>query len=55
MPERKQSPRQPAELRVRGVRLVKENRSNYSSDSATCASIAEKLGCSRFTFREWCI
>ena len=55
MPERKHSPRQPAELRVRGVRLVKENRSNYSSDSATCASIAEKLGCSRFTFREWCI
>ena len=42
MPERKHTPKQPAELRVRGVRLVKENRSNYSSDSAACALIAEK-------------
>ena len=53
MPERKHNPRQPAELRVRGVRLFKENRPNYSSDSAACASIAEKLGCSRFTLRQW--
>ena len=48
MLERKHTPRYPAELRVRGVRLIKENRSNYSSDSAAYASIAEKLGCSRF-------
>ena len=48
MPERKRSPRQPDEPRVRGVRLFKENRSNCSSDSAAYASIAEKLGCSRF-------
>ena len=27
----------------------------YSSDSATYALIAEKLGCSRCTLREWCI
>ena len=55
MLERKHTPRYPAELRVRGVRLIKENRSNYSSDSAAYASIAEKLGCSRFPLREWCI
>ena len=55
MPERKHSPKQPAELRVRGVRPIKENRSNCSSDSAANALIAEKLGCSRFPRREWCI
>lgn len=55
MPERKHTPRQPDELRVCGVRLFKENRADYSSDSTAYASIAEKLGCSRFTLREWCI
>ena len=55
MPDRKHTPRQPAELRVRGVRLFKENRSDYISDSATYTSIAEKLGCSRFPLRQWCI
>ena len=55
MPERKHSPRQPDELRVRGVRPFKENRPDYSSDSAAYASIAEKLGCSRFPLRQWCI
>ena len=55
MPERKRTPGQPAELRVRGVRLSKENRSNCSSDSAACASIAEWLLCSRFPLHEWCI
>ena len=49
------APEQQAELRVREVRLFKENRSNCSSDSAAYTSIAEKLGCSRFTLREWCI
>ena len=29
---------------MRGVRMFMENRSNDSSDSAACASIAEKLG-----------
>ena len=48
MPERKHSPRQPAELRARGVRLFKENRPDCSGDSAVYALIAEKLGCSRF-------
>ena len=43
MPERKHTPRQPAELRVLGVRLFKENRPEYSSDSAAYALIAEIL------------
>ena len=53
MPERKHTPKYPAELLVRGVRLAKEIRPDHSSDSAACALIAEKLGCSRFTLREW--
>ena len=53
MPERKHTPRYPAELRVRGVRLAKENRPDCTSDSAAYASIAEKLECSRFTLRQW--
>ena len=28
---------------------------DYSSDSAAYALIAEKLGCSRYTLREWCV
>ena len=48
MPERKHTPRQPAELRVRGVRLVRGNRSNNSSDRVAYALTAEKLGYSRF-------
>ena len=55
MPERMHSQRQPEELSVRGVRLFKENRPDYSSDSAAYVSIAEKLGCSHFLLREWCI
>ena len=55
MPERKHRPRQPAELRVRGARLLKENRPDYPCDSGAYALTAEKLGCSRFTLRQWCI
>ena len=55
MAERRHNPRQPDELRARGVRLVKENRADYSSDSAAYSSIAEKLGCSRYTLRQWCL
>ena len=29
------------------------DRPSYSSDSAACASIAEKLRCSRFMLRQW--
>ena len=55
MTERKYVPKYPDELRVRGVRLFNENRSNDSSDNAVYASISENLGCSRFTLRQWCI
>jgi len=44
MPERRLSPMHPADLRVRGGRLFKENRPDCSSDSAAYASIAGKLG-----------
>ena len=36
----------------RGVRLFKENRADYSSDSVAYASTSEKLGCSGFTLQE---
>lgn len=51
----KAHPIYPAELRLRGIRLFKENRINCSSDSAAYVSITEELECSRFTPREWCI
>ena len=42
-------------LRVCVVKYIspKENRPNYSSDSAAYALIAEKLQCSGFALREW--
>ena len=55
MAEARPTPRHPAELRVRGVRLVNENRANCSSDSAAYRSIAAKLGCSPSMLRSWCI
>ena len=55
MAEARSTPRHPAELRVRGVRLVNENRANCSSDSAAYRSIAAKLGCSPSALRGWCI
>ena len=44
----------PAELRERGVGLFRENRVNYSSDSAAYKAIAPKLGCSPDSLRVWC-
>ena len=47
MSERKHTPRYrryPDELCVHGIRLFKENRPDYSSDSAAYALIAEKRG-----------
>ena len=55
MAEARSTPRHPAELRARGVRLADENRANCSSDSAACHSIAAKLGCSPSALRSWCI
>lgn len=38
------TPAYPAELRERGVRLFRENRADYASDTAVCKAIAPKLG-----------
>ena len=43
MSERKHTPRQPPNS-VRGVRMFKENRPNFSGDSAIYALISEKFG-----------
>ena len=47
-------PAYPAELRDCGVRHFRENRANYSSDTAACKAIALKLGCSPDSLRVWC-
>jgi transposase len=44
----------PAEFRERGVRMVKEHRSEYSSDNAAYRAVSEKLGCNTDTLRGWC-
>ena len=48
------TPRYPAELRERGVRLVKEHRSDYGGDHAAYRTIVPKLGCSSDSLRAWC-
>ena len=48
------TPAYPAELRERGVRLFRENRASYASDTAACKAIAPKLGCSPDSLRVWC-
>ncbi len=47
-------PAYPAELRERGVRLFRESRAGYASDTAACKAIAPKLGCSLDRLRVWC-
>ncbi|SNT76858.1 transposase [Paracoccus seriniphilus] len=47
-------PAYPAELRERGVRMFRENRADYSSDTAAYKAIAPKLGCSPDSLRVWC-
>ena len=54
MTQRKPTPTYTPEFRARGVRLFKENRSNYSSDNAAYKAIASKLGCSPDSLRAWC-
>ncbi|WP_039017034.1 transposase [Halocynthiibacter namhaensis] len=54
MTKKKHTPAYPTELRERGVRLFRENRVNYSSDSAAHKAIAPKLGCSPDSLRIWC-
>jgi transposase-like protein len=47
------TPAYPAELRERGVRLFRENRGDYASDTAAYRAIAPKLGCSPDSLRVW--
>jgi transposase len=54
MTQRKPTPTYTAEFRERGIRLFKENRSNYSSDNAAYKAIGSKLGCSPDSLRAWC-
>lgn len=54
MTDKKHTPSYTAEFRARGVRLFREHRSDYSSDSAAFRAIASKLGCSSFSLRDWC-
>ena len=48
------TPAYPVELRERGVRLFRENRADYSSDTAAYKAIAPKPGCSPDSLRVWC-
>lgn len=54
MTKQRFTPAYPAELRERGVRMFRENRADYSSDTAAYKAIAPKLGCSRDSLRVWC-
>ena len=42
MSKQRYTPAYPAELRERGVRLVRENRASYASDTAACKAIARE-------------
>ena len=54
MSEKKHTPTYTAEFLERGVRLYREQRSEYSSDNAAFKVIAPKLGCSPDSLRVWC-
>lgn len=54
MTKQRFTPAYPAELRERGVRMFRENRAGYSSDTAAYKAIAPKLGCSPDSLRVWC-
>jgi len=42
-----------AEVRERAVRMVREHEREHSSQWATIVSVAEKIGCSGETLRNW--
>lgn len=50
---KKHSPRYTAEFRERAVRLFREQRPDYTSDSAAYRALGAKLGCSPDTLRSW--
>ena len=54
MTKQRFTPAYPAELRVRGVRLFRESRGDYASDTAAYKAMAPKLGCSPDSLRVWC-
>ena len=45
--------RYPPEIRERAVRLVLEHQENYRSEWAALTSIADKIGCTAETLRNW--
>ena len=45
--------RYPPEIRERAVRLVLEHQENYDSQWAALTSIADKIGCTAETLRQW--
>jgi transposase len=47
------SPKYPAELRERAVRMVQEHAQEYPSQWAAITSIAQKMGVNRETLRMW--
>ena len=55
MEHRKQRTTKPysPEFRERAVRLAREHRDEYNSESAALIAIAEKLGCSPDSLRVW--
>lgn len=48
------TPAYPVELRDRGVRLFRENRGDYASETVAYKAIAPKLGYSPDSLRVWC-
>ena len=54
MTKQRFTPAYSAGLRERGVRLFRENRAEYASDTTAYKAIAPKLGCSPDSLRVWC-
>ena len=54
MTKQRVTPAYPAELRESGVRLFRESRAHYASDTAAYKAIAPKPGCCPDSLRVWC-
>lgn len=55
MKEKKYTQKYTSEFHERGVRLFREHRADYASESAAFKAISGKLGCAPDTLRSWCI